>query len=137
MAPRPLSTGISLRTVVETVFPVQQARFMEGSRRPRGSTTHLPDILHRLPVIEDARATDPRRFVCGILSIIARRETSVIGVDFTLSVAEVYAKATYASMRFRRTHTILQGVRVGSPRKGLPSWTLDFSMGSCVRGVKV
>ena len=68
----------------------------------------IRDVIQR---IRGARATDPRAQVCSALALIDKSEATRIGVDYTLTLAQVFAWATYSSMRERTDCRILGFVR--------------------------
>lgn len=95
----------------------------------RPSPDQNPGIVQRIPLLRTATATDERDMVYSMLSLINDEEAGLMSVDYTLSVGEVYAIATYASIRASHAHTLLRGYdgKDDSRRKDLPSWALDFT----------
>lgn len=99
-----------------------------GGYKANGGPHDKPDILRYLTTFRQTStyATDPRDMVYSILSLITDKEARIIGVDYSLSTRQVYAKATYASFAARKNFDLLimKNLQVD---EDLLSWALEFS----------
>jgi hypothetical protein len=75
------------------------------------------------------KATDPRDFVYGILGLVGG--DTGIEADYTISVAEVFTRATMHIIQQEQSLAVLLFNELGRDRKnGLPSWVPDWSTSS-------
>lgn len=108
----------TLLTVYAVVRPEQDLSY--------GALSSLRDNI-------TVECNDGRDFVYGLLGLLDPREAQLIGVDYTLSRAQLAAKASYATMKYSKAMTALVAnwhspfvggvpVRLG-PREPDPYWT--------------
>lgn len=75
----------------------------------------------------NAAATDPKDKVFSLLNMINPEETSIIGSNYEMSAAEIFARATYASLVVQNDYSILGLVDFATCRDPcLPTWTVNF-----------
>ncbi|KAF2768650.1 hypothetical protein EJ03DRAFT_328131 [Teratosphaeria nubilosa] len=75
-----------------------------------------------------ATCTDPRDKVYSLLSMIYPEEAEIIGSDYTRSVGQVFACATFASMVVLENLDILRLVDFVATRDlEIPTWAVDFT----------
>jgi hypothetical protein len=90
-----------------------------------------PDLLETSWRTRSAVCSDPRDKVFSLLSIIPPLEASIIDVDYTMSVGQVFALATYASLVKRENQDAFHYVCLGSQdsvtKSLLPTWAVDFA----------
>jgi hypothetical protein len=87
-------------------------------------------LLKNASIIAQARSTDPRDKIYGFLNLLPSEETQLIGIDNNLSCAELYAKTTLASIKYRGDFRMLLKILfqdVGPRIERLPSWAVDFN----------
>lgn len=85
------------------------------------------DIFQAADVIEPYESTYLGDLVFSLLGMISTEEAKHIGSDCNASATEVFARATYASIRFRNNFDVLSHRSPETQLAGLPSWSLDFS----------
>ncbi len=71
-------------------------------------------------------ATDPRDYIYGILSFIALERALAMGFDYSLTAEQVYAKATFMSLRYDGDCVILNFIETKTRNNQLPTWAVDF-----------
>ncbi|KAH9827688.1 HET-domain-containing protein [Teratosphaeria destructans] len=75
-----------------------------------------------------ATCTDPRDKVYSLVSMIYPEEAEIIGSDYTRSVGQVFARATFASMTVLGNLDILRLVDFVATRDPkIPTWAVDFT----------
>jgi hypothetical protein len=73
-------------------------------------------------------ATDPRDKVYGLLGLVNPDEADRIQPDYTIDCSQVFAKATFESMRSQGNWNPLGCVLFTEARiEDLPSWAVDFN----------
>lgn len=102
-----------------------------GSREePIQGTLHIIDVYGILKNLYVTEATNPIDLVYSFLGMLNEEEAAIIGTDYSLKPCEAFARATYASIKFRKSFDILTFVPWASITSELPSWAVDFSFGS-------
>ncbi len=106
--------------------------FLEGLRhvRKQGQST----ISTRVSILRgrELSASDPRDNLYCLLSLMNPAQARAIGSDYTLSPAEVYAKATFTSLEYEGHSRIFNHVgpiyrRLSTPDIAcLPTWAVNF-----------
>ena len=85
-------------------------------------------ILEAAHCMREASATNPRDKVYSILGLIDQREVQLVGFDYSISCAELFGKATFASMKVRGDLDVLVLRKLNAEASsGLPSWAVDFT----------
>lgn len=76
-------------------------------------------------------ATDPRDKIFAFLTLVSDEEASLNSPNYRKPTWQVFAEATYASLRTQKDYSILEFVYPRVPRRNrladLPSWAVDFS----------
>ena len=79
--------------------------------------------------VAKAAAADPRDKIYSLLAFVKENEASMIQPDYTLTPAEVFAKATFVSMKARHDLEVLRLKELygNEQTENLPSWVVDFA----------
>jgi hypothetical protein len=96
----------------------QTARQLEGEE----INSYLARLLS---CTQHSLCTDPRDKVYGLLGIAEPEALEAIGIDYEISVLEVYTKATMYLM-IRDGFQILSMQGLWPSKEGWPSWVVDF-----------
>jgi len=88
-------------------------------------------LLHNAWVANHMKATDPRDKIYSLLSITTQEEAQLIKPDYSKTVAQVFAEASYASIVGSGHYDLFSYLELNKPRldasDALPSWALDFT----------
>ena len=85
-------------------------------------------ILSAPQVLGEAESTDKRDMVYCLLGLINSDEAELIDIDYTMPCSEVFAQATYASIKTSSSFQILEYARLfASHMPGLPTWSVNFA----------
>jgi hypothetical protein len=84
------------------------------------------DIYRVVEWIRGSKATKPVDMVFSVLGLITAEEAAIISSDYSLTPAEVFARATYAAIKLRNNLDVLSFVPWRPVTPELPTWSLDF-----------
>ena len=84
------------------------------------------DIFRVVEWVRGSKATNPVDMVFSVLGLITAEEAAIIGSDYSLTPAQVFARATYATIKLRNNLDVLTFVPWRSVTPELPTWSLDF-----------
>ena len=102
----------------------------EAKRRAKGHSLkhHVGiDIYDIVEWIHGFKATNPIDLVYSVLGLIVAEQAAIIGSNYSLTQAEVFARATYASIKFRNDFDVMRFVPGTPITPELPTWSLDFA----------
>ncbi|KAK5112680.1 hypothetical protein LTR85_011191 [Meristemomyces frigidus] len=84
-------------------------------------------LLHVVRSTPACEASDPRDMIYSILGLITAQEKEIIGSSYEIPFADVYARATFASLKSRFGFSVLSLVKLANgDLNTIPTWTVDF-----------
>ena len=136
VSPQIWNNVVELLSQLETRFQHQEIR--SDYRRRNQEEEPLPiGIFEGTDILRNTNATNPRDMVYSMLGLMNQPEAKMVGSD-TITCAQTFVKATYASMTARQDLDILVLRSFNAEAmEGLPSWAIDFRESVSNRNAKL